>query len=285
MPAHNHRGVRSRHGGATNTVARTTHGGSFDPTGSQLELYGSQMDVGPVTSPDYQGQWHENEIADNAIGSQHIQELALLAEHLADNAIAQRHLQDLVVGTEEIQAAAVSTDKLAAFAVTAAKILAGTITADKIHADGLAANQITSGTLSVGGVSGAAAFIRVFDADGDPIVVVSEDSFLWIDADDSDLAIRVKNGILEFTDNFSVGEELADWSTAISAAGIRADSIKVGIAPGGHNLIPNSSFENSPYSTGLSKVWTTAGDWGTTIGTDVNIDKSTGDLKLTDATY
>lgn len=282
MPVHNDRGIRRRHGGHEQTRARTTHGGSFDPTGSTMALYGSQMDIDPVTNPDYQGQWGENDIGNDAIGSQHLQALAVLAEALADNAVAQRHLQDQAVGTEEIAFGAVTTDRLYAFAVTADKILAGSVTAEKINAAGLAANQITSGTLSVGGLANTPDIINVYDDNGDLIARFSEEGFLLVDPGDPDAAMRFVNGVLQFTDEYTLGV-LANWTTSISASGIVADTIKVGIAPGGHNLIPNSSFENTPFSTNLDNIWPTDSTWATTIGTDVNLSKGGASLELTSA--
>src|SRR5690348_16451465 len=137
MPENNHRGVRRRHASPTNVATRSSHGGSIDPTESRYPLYGSEMDVGPITTPEYQGQLHDTFIADNAIGQRHLQALAVLAENLADNAVAQRSLQDLAVGTNNLQALSITTAKIDTRAVTAEKILAGSITADKISVAGL----------------------------------------------------------------------------------------------------------------------------------------------------
>lgn len=282
--AHNKRGVRYRHGGQTNTRARTSHGGGFDPTAATNSLYGSAMDLEPIGSPDYQGPIPPDVIPPGSIGSQHIQQLAILAGMLAENSVAQANLQDMSVGTEQLQVGSVQTDQLAAFCVTTEKILAGQITAELIAASGLLASQITAGTLSIGGTAGTPDILNLYNDAGELIGVFDENGVLLIDPDNQDLRMRFKDGVLEFTSDGSLGA-LATWSTAISAAGIRADSIQVGIAPGGHNMLPNSSFEVSEYSSGLSKTWSSTADFSGTIGTDVNVTAASNQLDLTVATY
>ena len=49
----------------------------------------------------------------------------------------------------------------------------------------------------------------------------------------------------------------AIWGTAVAEigpTGIVADSIRLGSLPGGHNVVPNSSFEMASFVTGLSSV-------------------------------
>jgi hypothetical protein len=144
----------------------------------------------------------------------------------------------------------------------------------------LDASVIRTGVLRVGGADVTAPTLEVYDGTGQLLFRVDENGILAIDPTNTDRQMIFFNGTLSFTND--------DWATsgvAIDGDGITATAIRLGVAPGGHNLVPNSSFENVPFLTAATKVWTLAADWGTTIGTDVGVDKSTGSLKLTAVTY
>ena len=282
MPPHSNRNVRARHGGGRDFV-RSTHGGGFDPTAATNSLYGSQMDLEPIGTPEYQGPLAGPFIGDDAIGSQHIADLAILEDALADNAIKRRHLADQAVGTGEIETGSITAQLIAALTIISDNIQTGAITADKINAAGISALQITSGTLRIGGLTRTPDIIDAFDDLGNLIFRLDEDGLLLIDSEDSNNRIRWRDGVLGFTSDGDL-EELATYGTTITGEGIRADSIKVGIAPGGHNLIPNSSFEISPFTTGLTHTWPTDAAWGTAVAT-VNMNTGGGSLTMTDATY
>jgi hypothetical protein len=248
-------------------------------------LYGGDMDTEPIRTPEYQGPIGGDYIDDNAIGEAHIADLAITGDKLADLAIALRHINDNAVGDAQIAADAIRTRHIAADQVVASHILAGEITTNHISTAGISALKIIGGTLSLGGLTDTPAILDCFDDNGDLIMRVDEDGLLCLTPGDPNQAMRFKNGVLEFTENFAVGAALATWGTAISATGIRADSIRVGIAPGGHNLIPNSSFEITPYVANLSHDWTTTADFTATVGTPVNVTASGNALTLTDIIY
>ncbi len=153
------------------------------------------------------------------------------------------------------------------------------ITTDHIVTEGLDAEVIRTGNLSIGGL-GTPPVLVIYNAAGQEIGRVDSNGMLWKDPSNLARQMRFLDGQLEFSDDNG-----ATWDTAINADGIRANAILIGQVPGGHNLIPNSSFELADFVTMGSKLWTLAADWGTTILTDVNVDKSTGDLKLTSVTY
>ena len=164
--------------------------------------------------------------------------------------------------------------------ITGDDIAAGTILANHISAAGLDASIITAGTLSVGGLPNTADFINVYNAAGQLVASINETAVEFRDPTNPLRRLRFAAGVLQFSENGG-----STWTTSISADGIVADSIKLGASPGGHNAIPNASFELSAFSTVLSKIWTVTADWTATIGTDVNVDKSTAELRMSTVSY
>jgi hypothetical protein len=164
-------------------------------------------------------------------------------------------------------------------AIGTADIAAGAIIATHISATGIEAEAIRSGTLTLGGMPSTADLLLVEDSTGTEIGRWDEDGLTVIDPANTDNRLRIMSGVLSFSTDGGT-----TWTTAISGEGITADAIRLGTSPGGHNLVPNSGFELAEFATALSKVWTSSSDWGTTIGTDVNVTKSGSSLVLTDYT-
>lgn len=165
--------------------------------------------------------------------------------------------------------------------ITGDDIAAGTILASHISAAGISAAAITSGTLSVGGVLGGPDIINIYNATGQLIGIVNQNGVEFRDPSNTLRRLRFLNGVMSFSSDGGT-----TWTTAISADGITADSIKLGTAPGGHNAIPNASFELSAFATTLGKLWTSAADWTASIvSSDVNVNKATTELRMTTFTY
>ena len=154
------------------------------------------------------------------------------------------------------------------------------ITTDHIVAEGVDASIVSTGTLNIGG-PGSPPVIEVFNEAGQTIGLINGEGMVWYDPSNLARRVRWKDGILEFTNNGGVS-----WDSAITAEGVIADSILVGRMPGGHNMIPNSSFELADFSSGGSKQWTTTADFGGFIaGTDINVNAASDKLDLDTATY
>lgn len=123
-------------------------------------------------------------------------------------------------------------------------------------------------------------------------------------------AVRFLDGAVQFTDQFVTddamsgyprsvaGGDPADedtyWTTSIDAQGINASAILFGMMPGGHNSIPNASFELVPFptSTPASFVWDTSTEFGSDTptgtriaGTNLNTTTSGNTLALSVITY
>jgi len=160
-------------------------------------------------------------------------------------------------------------------------VLTSILTANEINAD-----DIEAGTLSIGGLPDTPDFLLVYNTNGQEIGRWDQYGLLIVDPANTTRAMRLRNGVLSFT-NAYVGPATpeADWSTALSADGISADAIKLGTAPGGHNAMPNASFELSAFGVTLEKLWDIAADWGATIGTNVNVDTGAASLSMTTVTY
>lgn len=164
--------------------------------------------------------------------------------------------------------------------VGVADFAANSIIARIISAGSITADDIQAGTIKVGGASNTADYLIVYNASSVEIGRWDANGLVIKDQANTNRQMRFVNGSLAFSnDNGST------WQTAINADGIDASKITFGSQSGGSNRAPNASLELSAFSATLTKAWTTTGDWTATIATDVNVDKSTGDLKLTTATY
>jgi len=149
---------------------------------------------------------------------------------------------------------------------------------NSFHISEMSADLILTGTLVVGGTSGPE--FSVINDENVEIAHIDANGMLFTDPNDTDRLMRWLDGTLEFSDDGGT-----TWDTAINADGVTATAIRVGVFHTGNNLIPNASFEQVAFFVTNEHVWTSSTDWGTTIGTDENIDKSTGDLKLSSVTY
>lgn len=169
--------------------------------------------------------------------------------------------------------------------IGAADVAFNTVITNILAANYIDADTIQAGTLSIGGVPNTPDFLLVYNGAGQEIGRWDENGLYVVDTEDSTRALRVVGGVLQFTQEYA-GPSTPDnlWSTALSADGIIADSIKLGTAPGGHNAVPNASFELSAFASNLSNLWTSSTDWGGATQ-QVNLDTSTGDLRMTTATY
>lgn len=155
------------------------------------------------------------------------------------------------------------------------------ITATLSASSSIDATSIKAGTLSVGGGIDRPDYLLVYDSTGQEIGRWDEYGLLVKDPANSQRQMKLVGGVMSFTQDGG-----ATWGTAISADGIRADSILLGTAPGGHNAIPNASFELSAFNQLATVVWTTAANWQAHIaGSDVNINDSGTELTMTTVTY
>lgn len=163
--------------------------------------------------------------------------------------------------------------------VGAADVAFNTVLTNILSANQINADDIRAGTLSIGGSLDTPDYLIVYDNDGDEIGRWDANGLTITDPTNPDRIVRLMNGIIEFSSDGGVS-----WVTAIGPEGIIADSIKLGIAPGGHNAIPNASFELTAFSTTFSRIWTLTTDWDDATS-QVNLNVTTGDLKLTTYTY
>jgi hypothetical protein len=204
--------------------------------------------------------------------------------HIAPGAVGSTQIDDDSISTAHLQSGAVEADKVAALAIVAGKIAAGAVSAAEIAASGILADQIKAGTLTLGSLDGFPDVLIVKDAEGDEIGRWGSDGLLIVDPHDELLAMRLKNGVLEFTEDFNaLDPDASTWTTAMSGQGISADAIRLGTAPGGHNRVPNSGFELAAFQTPLVTIWPTNRSFATTIGTDVNVAKTATTLAMSAA--
>ena len=205
--------------------------------------------------------------------------------HIAPGAVGSTQIDEDSISTEHIQSGAVEADKIAALAIVAGKIAAGAVSAAEIAASGILADQIKAGTLTLGSMDGFPDVLIVKDHEGDEIGRWGSDGLLIVDPNDPLLAMRLKDGVLEFTEDFIPEDpDASTWTTAMSGAGISADAIKLGTAPGGHNRVPNSGFELAQFQTPLVRRWPVDQPFTATIGTDINVSKG-ATLTISPTTY
>lgn len=164
--------------------------------------------------------------------------------------------------------------------VGAADVAFNTVVANFISTGTLDAGAITTGTISVGGSAGSPDYLLVYNASAQEIGRWDANGLLVKDPADTTRQVRILNGVLSFS-----SDNGASWQTAINAEGIDATKITFGAEPGGHNSIPNSSFELAGFNTTLEKIWTSTGDWSGHFGTPVGVDTSGSSLQLVSAVY
>ena len=165
--------------------------------------------------------------------------------------------------------------------ITTADIAYNSILAGHISAGGIEAEKITSGTLKIGGSTNSPDYLLVYDATGQEIGRWDATGLTIADPGEPNKVIQIIDGVLRFSTDTG-----ATWGTAIDATGIVADSIKSGSIPGGHNPVPNSSFELAPFATINVTTWTSAADWqGHLASSNVNWDDTSDPADMLDYTY
>jgi hypothetical protein len=180
------------------------------------------------------------------------------------------------------------------------------LAAEFINAGILDANRVNTGVLTIGKTTAPAGRkptgIVVYDSLARFIGWWDQTGMLMVNPSSPKQAMWLNAGMLQFTSNLRGYEDAAlpenqppypplpsvlnpptVWATAVSPEGINAEAITFGSAQAGHNLLPNSGFELQAFSgtaEATPATFTTSADW--TAGTGkINLDTSTGDLKLT----
>jgi hypothetical protein len=150
--------------------------------------------------------------------------------------------------------------------VGAADIAANTISATHIAASGISADSIKSGLLSVGTMTGLADGIRIYDADAttaDKLVGLWDENGIKVYASDDklDYVHITEASVIVYKNGVAI--------TAMTPDGIDASALTFGRLAGGHNLIPNSSFEVGAFS-----AQSTVGNGSFTFHTDTRMTKT-----------
>ena len=155
---------------------------------------------------------------------------------------------------------------------------------EDLFAGNLNADWITAGTLRVGGAPGTSTAIEVYDGAGNLIGRWSDAGIEVMDPANPQYKLTVAESSLIIQDLTDPANPFT--TVSVTPLGIDAASITFGSARGGHNLIPNSSFETGPFSVTnvVNSVWDVAADWnavGSRQGADVNITTGAGALTMT----
>lgn len=135
--------------------------------------------------------------------------------------------------------------------VGAEDIAANTISAVHIDTAGLSADVIKTGRLALGTIAGVVDGLEVYDAnattDNQKVGQWDDGGIKIYDSDDQSNFIHLTEGSLKVYRNNVV-------VTAITPDGIDASAISFGRLSGGHNLIPNSSFEVGSFASETTVV-------------------------------
>lgn len=151
-----------------------------------------------------------------------------------------------------------------------------------VFAGEINADWITAGTLRVGGGSGNAVAISVFDSGGRSIGRWSTAGIEMLDPDNPGYKLVIDEASLSIYTNADTATPFR--AVSLTPLGIDAASITFGSARGGHNLVQNSSFELGRWGAAATtlRTWTVAGDWNSTrLGSDTNITTGANDLTMT----
>jgi hypothetical protein len=139
--------------------------------------------------------------------------------------------------------------------IGAADIAAFSISAEHIAAAGISADSLTSGTIIIKPEDGFAEGIVVRNAGGTDIGRWDEGGVIIYDPNDTSKYVLLDSAQISFNDG--TGE-----TAALTPDGLNASAINFGTAPGGHNLILNSSFELSDFVSASSLfTFTDNTDW------------------------
>lgn len=135
--------------------------------------------------------------------------------------------------------------------VGAADIAANSISTTMIDTAGLDADVIKTGLLALGTISGAADGLQVFDASAttaDKMVGWWDENGIRVysSTDKSDYVLITEASVSVVSNGVTV--------TAMDTNGINASAINFGRLSGGHNIVPNSSFEVGAFSSESSVV-------------------------------
>lgn len=167
--------------------------------------------------------------------------------------------------------------------VPTADIVANSVVTAFLNAGTISADIITSGTLKVGD-TGVPPSFEAYTALGVKFLSLTSDGLVITDPANESRALWLYGAELRSTDGYTGDVDTTTWDTTVGPTGINASAVTYGMLPGGHNEIPNSGFEMTPFDTPTEQVWTSAADWAT--GTSqVSVDVSTTELKLSSATY
>jgi hypothetical protein len=165
--------------------------------------------------------------------------------------------------------------------VGAADMAVNSVVANLLSAGTISADYISGGTLKVGGLASLTTQVTVLDSQGRTAGLWSDTQGLVVyDVTNDARRIRMNAGALQFSKDGG-----ATWTTGMDADGITASAILLGSLAGGPNAVPNAGFEMAAFQTVYSTTWTATGDWSADIPTAgtyrVNVDRSTGALKMT----
>jgi hypothetical protein len=159
--------------------------------------------------------------------------------------------------------------------IGAADVAFNSVVTQLLDAGTISADQVTTGTLTISGQPGADApqLLLVLDTGGDEVLRLDEYGLVVRDSVLQTTAMRLKNGVLEFTEGYNESDpDASPWTTAVSADGIVADRITSGKLGGGHNSLPNAGFELTAFSTTFTTEWTSQSDFaGWLTGTNLNV--------------
>ena len=146
---------------------------------------------------------------------------------------------------------------------------------------GVNATYINVGQLTVGGSDSTEApdSLVVLDDTDREIGTWGPDGLVATDPDNANRAVRILDGAVDFTTDGGV-----TWATGLQAEGVVADAIRTGQLPGGHNAIPNASFELASYFAATAYSWPSSANFTTYYGTPINVTGTTT-LSLGTATY
>lgn len=162
-----------------------------------------------------------------------------------------------------------------------ADIAANSVTAVHIKTGSLSADDIGAGTLTISPTAGFAEGIIIRDALGAELGRWDENGMKIVDSSDPSRYVLFDAGELKFTE-----DDGATFPTAVTPEGINASAINFGAAPGGHNLVLNSSYELADFvAAGSTFTFTDTTNWtaGNRTSTD-NITEGTA-LTMTTAGY
>lgn len=185
-----------------------------------------------------------------------------------------------VIAEDNPEAGWTDTASVTPTLIGASDVAFNSVVTNLLAAGVISADALSAGSLRIGGTDGISGIF--VESGGEVVGLWDADGLKIIDPSDASRYLLIDAGEIRFTT-----DDGATFPTAITPEGINASAIKFGSAPGGHNVVLNSSFELTGFvSAPFTFTFTDTTNWAAAnrVTALANITEGT-DLSMTTPGY